>query len=111
MTANYVKAIPAINFDTADLTADLQLIGTLPVACYLLRFTNFCDNPIFISYDGVDIHESCLGADATNAFPIYAQSNSQKRDTAFFKAGTEIWVVGTAGVGFFMVSGYYQPQI
>lgn len=110
MTANYVLPIPLQTFNTANLLAGYQLMnpGGLTHPCYMIKFYNASGVAIYISWDGVTDHEYLP---PESWFPIYAQSNAQKRDAALFKTGTMFWVKGTAGAGILTLSGYYQPQI
>jgi len=110
MTANYVKMIPLITFDTSLLTDDYQILnpGGLPNACYMIKFYNESTQPVYISMDGSTDHEYLSYG---YSFPVYAQSNAQKRDAGFWAAGTTFWIKGTESAGVFTISGYYQPQI
>jgi hypothetical protein len=111
MTANYVLAIPITSADTTGISDTPIAVneGGLPNACYMIRLTNTSTEPIYFSIGYSDVANDVLLPGISTE--IYAQSNAQKRDTGFFKAGTEIWINGTASTGDFYVAGYYQPQI
>lgn len=111
MTANYVLMTPLQILDTSTIDkvnyTAVDAAG-LAEACYNLKFYNYSANPIFLSMDGIT---DCDYIPPQVSFPGYAQSNSQKRDTAFWRKGQVFWVRGVASVGEFTIAGYYQPQI
>lgn len=106
---NSVAAIPMATFDTANLTANFQLMNTgLAQACFLLRFCNSSGVDVIISYDGATNHD-LISANSVNTLPF--QSNNQpQNNTALMAAKTKVWVKQrtAAGAGALTLSGYYQ---
>lgn len=102
-----VKAITLTVFNSASLTSNYQVINTNGFAkpIMFMRIVNDATTAITISYDGVTDNEYIRTTDSFN-FPCQANSqpNAQK---ALLKAGTKVYVKGTAGVGSITLSGYY----
>lgn len=105
---NSVQALELRSFNVAGLLAGFQTVYTpgLDHPCFMLRFINDSNTDVIVSYDGVIDHEYVLlGTDLTLSF----QTNSQPNNKAALMAkGTQIYVRGAAGVGSFIVVGYFQ---
>ena len=95
--------------NSATLTGTFQLMttgGGLPVSIKKLRFINGSNETVIVSYDGVTAHDAIIPAWIIDP-EIFADS-SNGYDQGWQK-GTNIYVRGTAGTGFFYIAGYYQP--
>lgn len=106
---NRIQAITALDFDTGNLTASLQLVGTLPQACFFLKFLNSSGNVIVVSYDGTNPNDVVL---ANSGFEINGQTNAAlSSGVALFPKGMPIYVTSeTSTAGDFFVIGYYQAE-
>ena len=107
MAQDTVKALILTSIDSADITEDYEPInpnGT-EAACFLLRIVNDSDEPITISYDGINDNEFLL---SNESLPIPTQTNSQPNARfALFHKYTKVYVKGSAGTGSVYLSGYY----
>jgi len=97
-----IKSLPASEVVSASLsTVDFNLIdnGTLTKACFALKFSNYANQIILISFDGETIHESI--------WPQHEFVLGNFRDYSFAK-GTKIYMrrAGAAS-GTVYVSKYY----
>lgn len=108
---NTVSAIPLTTIASTALIATYQAINAsgLPKACFLVRIVNGGTTAITISYDGATDHEYLRAGSELN---LNLQANAQPNNSfAHMKAGTIVYVKGTAGAsGDIALSGYYQPQ-
>lgn len=106
---NSVQAIPLTNIASSTFTGSYQAINPngLPNACFLIRLNSTSSTSVTVSFDGVNDHEFLLNGAFVN---LDFQNNAQPNNfAASLKAGTVIWVKGSAGTGNIYLSGYYQP--
>ncbi len=107
---NIVKAVPLKSIDSANFNGSYMAInaGGLPAACYIIRVSNHSNQPITISYDGVNDHEYLL---ATTDLHLTFQGNLRPNAySATMAVGTVVYVKAAQGVGLVYLSAYYQPQ-
>jgi len=107
MSVNYVSAIALTSKNTTGLTGGYDIVNSgLSEACFLLRIINDSNRDVTISYDGVTAHDYVT---AGSNMEINAQANSSlPGNSALFKKGLPVYVLGTAGTGFIYVAGYYS---
>lgn len=105
---NYIKAITSLVFDSSTLTGGYdQFVATgLPSACSILRIVNASNVAVGVSYDGVDTHEF-LPAGGVIHLNFAANSRPNNR-VANMAKGTNVCLIGAAGVGNIYLIGYYQ---
>jgi hypothetical protein len=114
MARNTVAAIPASALDVSlnMPVPDIYYIindETLPQPCFMLRFSNSSNIPIFLSYDGITLHDA-VGPEMS--IDIYAQSSARPAgNVAQFPVGLKVYAMrqvgGTGGIYF---SAYYQKN-
>lgn len=108
MAKNSVQAIPLTNIASSTLSSSYQAINAtgLPFPCFMIRLNSTSSTPVTVSFDGINDHEFLLNGTFVN---LNFQTNSRpSNDVAYMKAGTVVWVKGTAGTGNIYLSGYYQ---
>lgn len=107
---NCVKAVPLSFIDTATISAiTFTPIGTLSQAAFLVRFFNPSNTDVFLSYDGINMHD--FVPSGGGILELNFQANAQPNNfLANLAKNTTVYAVGAAGVGFIYMSAYYQPQ-
>ena len=107
---NCVKAVTLSSLDTAGISAiTFTAIGTLSQACFLVRFFNPSNTNVFLSYDGVNLHDFLPSGGGI--LELNFGSNAQPNNfLANMAKNTTVYAQGTAGVGLIYMSAYYQPQ-
>ena len=106
---NIVKAVPLGTLNVAGISAiTFTPIGSLTEAVFLIRFFNPSNTNVFISYDGIGVHD--FVPSGGGILELNFQSNAQPNGfLANLAKGTTVYAVGTAGVGFIYMSAYFQP--
>ena len=106
---NFVLPIPLTSVTSASINALTYTAindAGLPFGCSILRIINASSNAVLVSYDGTTDHDYVASGGVIQIeFQTNRQPNSQ---VALVRAGTIIYVKGTAGTGFLALAGYYQ---
>ncbi len=108
---NSVSPITLTSFDSANLTANYQLLTGamgIPHPLFYLKIINSSTLVVTVSYDGVNDHDVIFGQTTQS---INFQTNNQPTNqNALLPQGTKVYVKGNAGVGLIYLSGWFQPQ-
>jgi hypothetical protein len=108
MSKNFVLAQTAAVINTAALTGGYDSLGLILHPSCIVRFINASNTLIVVSYDGAHVHDIVR---PDSDVSIYSQANSQPGGyEALFRQGTNVYVVGAAGVGNFYMACYYQEN-
>lgn len=105
-----IKAITALQIDSATLTGgyDQFAAAGIPEACQIIRVINASNVDVGLSYDGITTHEF-VGAGAS--IQLYFQTNSRPGNKiACLAKGSNVCLIGAAGVGPIYFIGYYQES-
>lgn len=105
-----ISAIPLTTFSSASVSGSYQAInsGGLPKACSIVYIVNNSNQPITVSYDGINDHDYVrAGSDRELLIQTNAQPNVF---LALMAQGTVVYIKGTAGTGTIALAGYYQQQ-
>lgn len=106
MKSNYITPMVLQSIDTAGIADGAYSVldaDGVDGPLSSIRFFNNSDTDVFVSIDGTNDH---WVVPADYEYSDNFQSNSQREGV--LKKGTKIYVRGTAGTGYFYVSGYYQ---
>ena len=107
---NTIKAINASSVAAATFTGAFQLLTPafgLPHPCSWLRIINNSSKDLFVSYDGINIHDFI---DAGGEWMLMTQINAQPGSgIALMPKGQLIYILADApGTGDVYLTGYYQ---
>lgn len=106
---NVIMPIARTSFDTAGFVgityATLNPLG-LTEACFMLRFVNYSNTYVTISFDGAIAHDIVSPGDTTT---LYGPNDK----LLWFKKGQKFYVANAAAgggpaVGLVYLSGYYR---
>lgn len=103
-----IKAITLLFIDSATLTGayDPFVATGLPQACSIIRIVNDSNTGVGFSYDGINTHEFIPAGLTTQ---IYMQIGSRPNNKkACVSKGSNVCLIGNAGVGTIYLIGYYQ---
>lgn len=107
---NYLLPIALSSINSATFSGAYQLLSAtagLPKACVMLHIVNNSDVSITISYDGTVDHDFLLAA--SDRVLNFQENASPQGFAAAIKAGTKVYVKGSAGTGLVYLSGWYNP--
>jgi hypothetical protein len=80
----------------------------LPYSCFELRIINASNQNVFISMDGVVVHEYVIAGE-TRVLNGQASSGPNNHK-AYFPKGFVLYALSAAGAGSVYLAGSYQPQ-
>ena len=108
MAKDIIVPIEMQTVNTAGIGAGAFITVGNPLegALSFIRITNVSNTNVIISYDGIHDHEYVVSGDRVET---YFQINATPENyVSKLKAGTVLWIRGTAGIGLVYVSGYYN---
>ena len=108
MAKDIIVPIEMQSVNTAGIGAGafIEIGNPLEGALSFIRITNASNTDVIISYDGIHDHEY---VEDGGRIETYFQINATPENyVSKSKAGTVLWIRGTAGVGLVYVSGYYN---
>lgn len=93
------------SIDSATFTGSYQALGSvLANPAVLVKFVNNSTVLVTVSWDGINDHDIYPGT----SFSLYdVTTNSQREDGINIPAGTQFYVKGAAGTGFFYLVDFY----
>lgn len=93
------------SFNTASLSGTYQTVGAaLTVPYRILRFVNNSTTAVTVSWDGINAHDILP---ASSFLILDISANKEISNILDVPMGTQFYVTGTAGVGFFYIAGYF----
>jgi len=109
---NTVKAINASSVAATSFTGSFQLLtpaSGLAQPCFLLRIINNSSKDLFVSYDGINIHDFINHG---GEWLLMTQVNSRPgSQVALMPKGQLIYILGdVGGTGDVYLTGYYQSN-
>ncbi len=112
MSVNYITVQNDV-FLTPGVTNNFQPVNPngFPGACSIVRIVNNSANPVILSFNGINEHDTVL---ANSVYQLDLQTNnSSTPGIAKFKKGTVVYIAGPvpAVAGNVSVSCYYQPEL
>lgn len=106
MSKNILKAQEASKTDTSTLTGTFTSVFITAHPTLILKFVNASNTDVEISYDGSAINDVSITESISE---VSTKLGPQTNLEAYVRAGTNVYVRGTAGTGFFYVIAYYSP--
>lgn len=105
---NYIKAMTSLTFDSAALTGgyDPFVATGLTSPCSILRIVNASNSAVGVSFDGVNTHEFLPAGGVIHL--NFAANSRPNNKVANMAKGTNVCLIGAAGVGTIYLIGYYQ---
>lgn len=106
---NFIVPIPLTSVTSSSINNTTYTAindAGLPHACSIVRIINASSTAVQISYNGTTDHDYVA---AGGTIQLDLQTNRQPNgQVALLRAGTVIYVKGTAGTGFLGLAAYYQ---
>jgi hypothetical protein len=105
---NKIRAIETLTFDSAQLTGGYDPFDDagLPEACVIVRLVNASNVAVGVSFNGIFTSDFLPAGDSIQ---YNFQANSQPNNQAAIMAkGTNVCLIGAAGIGDIYLIGYYQ---